>query len=123
MANIVERGELFSKLLALELKASIITSGHTMRFVSEQIGTHPTTISKYVRGTRILPSDTFSRACEVIGVSPDELVERAYDRLLDELGPYKESHLSVVSDSLDGIAAQDRGVSVATEELYDQQEP
>jgi transcriptional regulator with XRE-family HTH domain len=90
MANIEERGERFSHLLGQEMKGAIVARGWTMRDVGEAIGTHPTTLSTYANGKRLLPSDVFSNACEVIGASPDELVERAYARLLDEMGPYRD---------------------------------
>lgn len=88
MAKINDRGARFSHLLSLELKGAIGAHGRSVRSVSADIGVHHTTMSGYFNGSRMLPADTFNDACESIGVTPALLVERAYDRLLSEFGPY-----------------------------------
>ena len=97
MANIVERGERFSYLLATELKQAILTYGFTVKAVATAIGVHNTTLSNYFNGSRPLPSNTFASASEYIGVDPDDLVSRAYSRLLKELGPYQAHDAEVIS--------------------------
>lgn len=97
MANIIERGERFSYLLATELKQAILTYGFTVKEVATAIGVHNTTLSNYFNGSRPLPSNTFSSASEYIGVDPDDLVSRAYSRLLKELGPYRAQEAEVIS--------------------------
>lgn len=96
MANINERGERFSHLLASTLKGAIGEYGQTIRAVSKAIGVHHTTMSGYFSGSRILPANTFSDACEVIGVDPAELVARAYTRLIREMGPYQADDATII---------------------------
>lgn len=97
MANINERGERFSHLLGSELKGAISARNWTVRKVAKEIRVHHTTMSNYFNGTRMLPADIFSSACEVIGADPADLVDRAHRRLLDELGPYEEVDTEVVT--------------------------
>ena len=97
MANIIERGERFSYLLATELKQAILTYGFTVKEVAAAIGVHNTTLSNYFNGSRPLPSDTFGSASEYIGVEPEDLVSRAYSRLFKELGPYEAPDAEVIN--------------------------
>lgn len=111
MANINERGERFSHLLASELKGAIGAYGQTVRKVSEKINVHHTTMSNYFNGSRALPSTTFNDACEVIGADPAELVDRAYRRLIREMGIYQEEDAKVIE-----LYTPVRGIPVITEE-------
>lgn len=90
MANLDERGERFAKLLSQETAGAIRARGFTAAQVASLIGSYPATLSKYFTGKRDIPPSTLSEVCEVIGASPDELVERAYARLIDEMGPYRD---------------------------------
>lgn len=85
MTNKYQRGERFSELLSKELKGSITASDYSVKEVCEAIGLHPATFSNYASGKRMLPSDVFANACDFISVDPAKLVDRAYDRLEDEM--------------------------------------
>ena len=59
-----------------------------MRYVVEEMGVDYSTLSRYFNGSRALPASTFNDVCEIIGASPSDLVERAYNRLIQEMGEY-----------------------------------
>lgn len=88
MAHIEERGKRFSQLVALELKGAIAARGQAATKVAAAIGVDYSTLHRYFKGQRALPTDVLSEACEQIGVDPAELVDRAYVRLVSEMGPY-----------------------------------
>ena len=98
MAQINERGKEFSRLLSLELKGAISAYGFTVKAVVEKVGVDYSTLSRYFKGSRALPATVLNDACEVIGASPDELVQRAYARLIKEMGTYGTTDLKLVSE-------------------------
>lgn len=87
MVNYKDRGDRFSELVGLELRGAMSSRGYVAHHVASQIDIHAVTLSRYLNGHRILPSSVVSSVAEVIGVAPDEIVTRAYSRLLAELGP------------------------------------
>lgn len=105
--TIQERGERFSFLLAQELKGAIAARGFTTKYVAEQLGTYAPVLSNYFNGKRALPADTLNKACEVIGMDPGELVNRAYDRLLTDMGRYQQHTISAVKNPSDSQAIFD----------------
>lgn len=109
MTNIESRGERFSHLLGSELKGAISARNWTVRNVAKNINVHHATMSNYFNGSRMLPADVFAKACEVIGVDPADLVDRAYTRLIDELGEYRPADAAVIAlyTPPHGIAALD----------------
>lgn len=84
-----ERGAKFSEFLALELKGAIIATQNTITETCKTADVDYSTFTRYVNGKRSIPSPLLAQMCEVIGVDPREIVNRAYTRLLNELGPYE----------------------------------
>ncbi|MDN6592033.1 helix-turn-helix domain-containing protein [Acidipropionibacterium jensenii] len=89
--DIEERGERFSVLLGQEVAGAIRSRGFTAAQVAEEICSYPATLSKYATGKRSIPPKILSDISEVIGIAPEELVERAYARLIEEAGPYRRA--------------------------------
>lgn len=113
MANYNKRGDRFSELVGLELRGVLSSRGYTSQHVASRIGIHHVSLSRYLNGHRILPSSVISSVCEVVGVNPKEVIERAYERLLDECGP--------VSDEGYTLAASDHDYDAEIEAM--QEEP
>lgn len=109
MANITERGERFSHLLALELRGAIKSHGFAATKVAEAVEIDYSTLYRHFTGKTSIPSDVFNRACEYIGVNPAELVDRAYRRLVDELGPWPPVDIELVSTytPVEGVPVSD----------------
>lgn len=82
------RGERFTVLLGGELKGAITARGYTAAAVADAFGHSKAAFSNWLNGVRQLPTHVYENACEFIGIEPQDLVERAYKRLLDEQGPY-----------------------------------
>ena len=75
-------------LLGGELKGAITARGYTAAAVADALGHSKAAFSNWLNGVRQLPTHAYENACEFIGIEPQDLVERAYRRLLDEQGPY-----------------------------------
>lgn len=84
-----ERSAKFSEFLALELKGAILATQNTILETCKKADVDYSTFTRYVNGKRSLPSPLLAQMCEVLGVDPREIVNRAYTRLLNELGPYE----------------------------------
>ncbi len=84
MDNNSELGKTFAHLVATELKGAITARGFTVAQVCEQIGTYPTTFSRYFAGKRSMTLDTFYAVCAVIGIEPAEIADRATKRMETE---------------------------------------
>jgi len=113
MTNKERRGERFSQLVGLELRGAIAAYGHDAQTVASIIGIHSVTLSRYLNGHRVIPSSVISNVAEAIGAQPEEIVARAYTRLLAEMGP--------VSDLGYTLAASDADIDSEIE--AQQQEP
>ncbi|MDU4287461.1 MAG: helix-turn-helix transcriptional regulator [Actinomyces sp.] len=84
-----ERGRKFAQYLALEVKGAVWSQNRGVIEVCEEAGVNQATFYRYTTGTRSIPSPLLAQMCEVLGVDPREIVNRAYTRLLNELGPYE----------------------------------
>lgn len=111
MVNIEGRGDRFAELVALELRGAMASRGFVAQHVASRIGIHSVSLSRYLNGHRVMPSSVVSTVAEVIGVEPQEIVGRAYERLLDELGP--------VSDEGYTLAASDRDYDAEIEAMQE----
>lgn len=96
-----ERGAKFSEFLALEIKGAIIATQNPILETCKMADVDYSTFSRYVNGKRSLPSPLLVQMCEVIGVHPREIVNRAYARLLNESGPYQTSRDARMSGDLE----------------------
>lgn len=81
--DIKKRGKLFATLLAARLKEATEEKGITQRELGKATGTTAKQINMYLNGIRILPTDFYSRICTAIDHDPAEIVDRAYNDLLD----------------------------------------
>jgi|SRR5690625_133140 len=86
MTNYDKRGERFSQLVGLELRGAISAHGYEAQAVAGIIGIHSVTLSRYLNGHRIIPSSVVSNVAEAVGAHPEEIVARAYTRLIAEMG-------------------------------------
>lgn len=81
-----QRGVEFSKILGAETLGAIKAKGFTIKKTCEILGMSEQTVYRYFKGRRAMPSDVFVAICEAINMDPQELVSRAYARLIDEQG-------------------------------------
>lgn len=81
--DIKKRGEMFAQLLAARLNEVVKSKGVSQGELAQKIGTSQAQISLYLRGKRILPVDFYSRLCTAIDHDPADIVNRAYQDLLD----------------------------------------
>lgn len=96
--SIKMRGNRFNHYLGLEIRAAISATGNSLTGVAKKLDTYHTQMSLYVNNKRMIPANTFYAICEVLGVRPADLVDRAYHRLLTELSVYEtESKTASVS--------------------------
>ena len=84
----VNRGERFTQLLGAELKGALVSRGFTAAEVGDALGHSRAAFTNWLNGKAQLPTTVFANACEFVGVEPDRLVERAYERLVGQLGEY-----------------------------------
>jgi len=82
-----KRADRFSEILGEELKAEYSSRGFTVRAVAAELGIHHPTLINYTTGKRMIPVGIIIDVCDVIQSDPVELVDRAYSRLVAELGP------------------------------------
>jgi len=90
--NYLGRSQRFSQLLMLELKESIgdgrrKDSQFSAKIVAEILQINRVTLVNYLRGADVMPMAIYFQVCEIIGLNPHVPVQRAYTKLLDELGP------------------------------------
>lgn len=86
--DIKARGERFNELLGLELKAVIASRGETLSGLAGKLDTYHAQMSLYVNGKRKIPVTFLNGVCELIQVKASEIVDRAYERLIEEQGIY-----------------------------------
>lgn len=82
----IDRGKRYSELFALELRGAIEARRATISKVAEQIGVHQPTLSRYFNLHREIPISTANDICEAINTDIGMIADRAYDRLINELG-------------------------------------
>ena len=81
--DIKTRGSMFAIFLAARLKEAVEENGITQRQLAAAIGTTAAQINKYLNADRVLLVDFYSRICAAIDHDPAEIVDRAYQGLLD----------------------------------------
>jgi len=80
------RGARFNQLIGDEMSQGISRSDKSARAVAREMGIDPTSLHRYTTATVSIPVHITVEVCEKIGIDPQDLAERAYLRLLDELG-------------------------------------
>lgn len=82
-----ERARRFATLVALELAAEATRRGVTKAATARAAGITPQHFSHTLGGRKgAMAVDVLLRGAEHLGASPQEIVERAHARLIDELG-------------------------------------
>lgn len=83
----MDRDREFSRLVAVELVAEGKRRGITQKQLAAAAGIGAPQLSYYVAGARgLLTVGTLLRAAEALGISPETIIERAYDVLLSDAG-------------------------------------
>lgn len=93
----IDRGARYAQLLALELRGAIEARQTNISEVAKLIGVQQPTLSRYFNLHREIPPSTACDICEAIGVDLGMIADRAYDRLVEELGAYGETDAEIVS--------------------------
>ena len=93
----IERGERFAHLVALELWGAVQARGYTMTRLGQLVGISQPQLSRYFNLHRELPVSVANDLCEAVGIDLVVITERAYDRLMEELGPYNKIDAQIVS--------------------------
>lgn len=93
----LERGERYAHLFALELRGVIESRQSTISAVAQAIGTKPSTLSRYFNLHREIPVSTANDICEELRVDIGMVADRAYDRLIEEMGAVREPDAEIVS--------------------------
>ena len=82
-----DRGQAFSRYVAIEMVAAATRKEMTSGRLAALSGIHPVTLSNYVHGKGgPMVQPVVLRACEVLGEDPGALVARAYAALVRDLG-------------------------------------
>lgn len=84
-----ERSHRFSQLVGLELKASFARHETSQAEVAEKLGHSKSGYSRWLNAKPSIPIEALLNTCELIGVDPREIINDAYRRLIDEVGPYR----------------------------------
>ena len=83
-----DRAELFGKYIGAEIKGAIIAQGHTQKDVAEGTGRQNANISRWLNGKPTIPVEVALEICDYIGIDLQKIVNRAQQRVEDELGPW-----------------------------------
>lgn len=81
-----ERAEVFARYVGLELKGSITAQGQTAQAVAQASGRSVSAFNRWLNGKSELPLAALCESCEIIGVDPQEVVDRAYNRMVVSMG-------------------------------------
>jgi hypothetical protein len=81
-----DRGSRFNELVGEEMTLAISASGKSARSIAREMQIDPTSLFRYTSAKVAIPVHVTIDVCERIGASPQDLAERAYLRLIDELG-------------------------------------
>lgn len=70
----------FNGRVVREIKAEAARRDLTDAALAEAVGMHPTVLSRYLNYKRAMKIETAERIAEALGVSPADLVTRAYEQ-------------------------------------------
>ncbi|MEE8667253.1 MAG: helix-turn-helix transcriptional regulator [Bifidobacterium mongoliense] len=106
------RSHRFALLLGLELKGNFARLQVSQTRIADKLGHSRTSYSKWLNAKPSMPIEALLNTCELIGLDPREIVNAAYERLIEEMGPYvdksqRESLIdrAVVDPESFGVAA------------------
>lgn len=67
--------------LATQVKVELVERGMDQKTLSERVGIHPVTMTKYLKNQRSMPLPVLIDIASALGVSPRVLMQRAEARL------------------------------------------
>ncbi|TPF97593.1 hypothetical protein EP30_01225 [Bifidobacterium sp. UTCIF-39] len=91
MSNSKNRGQRFSQLIGLELKASFVRLQISQSQVADRLGHSRSGYSKWINAKPSMPIEALLNTCEFIGVDPRAVIDSAYRRLIEEMGEVANS--------------------------------
>lgn len=94
-----QRGHRFAQLIGLELKAQFVRNSISQTSIADQLGHSRTSFSKWINAKPSIPIEALLNVCEILKVDPREIVDTAYNRLLNE--SVKEAHDALIDDIVD----------------------
>ena len=77
-------GERLEAALATQIKVELADREMEQRDLANAVGIESATLSRYMTGKRSMPMPTFFRVAEVLGLTAQELMRRAEDRVPKE---------------------------------------
>lgn len=83
-----ERSELFGKYVSAEIKGAIVAQGYTQKEVAKGIDRQGANLSRWLGGKPTIPIEVALEVCNYIGVNLQKIVDRAQQRVEEELGPW-----------------------------------
>lgn len=87
-------GEMFTGLLALELRGQLASHSMTIRDAAKLLGHSRPTLSNWLNNKVPIPVSVAFRLCELVGTPLSEVVDRAYARYLKEANMIEEVRLA-----------------------------
>jgi transcriptional regulator with XRE-family HTH domain len=92
MSEIIEdRSKRFAQLIGLELKANFAREETSQAEVAEKLGHSKSGYSRWLNAKPSMPVEALLNTCESIGVDPRIVIDAAYRRLIEEMGPYEDA--------------------------------
>jgi transcriptional regulator with XRE-family HTH domain len=99
-------GQRFAELVGLELKGMIAANGFTQAQVAEHLGHSPTALGRWLKGKPPITVGVLYDICNDIKANPKAVIEKAYNRLLEEeFTSQKDSGASVDNGARAFLAA------------------
>ncbi|GAA6121936.1 hypothetical protein BPY_00440 [Bifidobacterium psychraerophilum] len=83
-----KRADLFGKYVSAEIKGAIVAQGFTQTDVAKGINRQGANLSRWLGGKPTIPIEVALEVCNYIGVDLQKIVDRAQQRVQDELGPW-----------------------------------
>lgn len=81
------RSTRFAQLVGLELKGEFAKHGYSQGKVADELGHSRGGYSKWINAKPSMPMEAFLNTCELIDVDPRNVMDAAYSRLIEEMGP------------------------------------
>lgn len=83
-----KRADLFGKYVSAEIKGAIVAQGFTQTDVAKGINRQSANLSRWLGGKPTIPIEVALEVCNYTGVDLQKIVDRAQQRVQDELGPW-----------------------------------
>ena len=131
MTNIIQdRALLFSKYIGAELKGAIASHGYSQGKVADALGHARSAMSNWLNAKPPIDVAVANKICDYIGMDFTVVVQRAEQRVTDDLGPYPplEVDPSQLSEDekiqyvLDKIKADNQTLAASTDPNKEQEE-